>query len=1466
MIPCLMYLLFLSSTVQTYVSRNLADYLSQQTNTPISIEGVNISPFKSVILEGLYIEDYQKDTLVYINELKVKIDSFSYKKKKLYINKLSLNKTYFNLYEDKDRVLNLDVFIDSLSSNSSNTNEDTLKKSWFIGISNIDLEKTKFAYKTVEAVHQDFGMNYDDILVTDLKLQARDIKLIGDSLDFDLKHLSCVEKSGFVLKDFVAHSWITNKQWGLKDVNIVSINSNLKAEHLYFSYIAGQGYWAKFTKKMQLDFQLNSSRISFLDLAYFNEKLLGFRESGKISGKVYGTIYDLRGRNIDIVYGSNTNFKGKFYMNGLPYLRDSYLEADFKKLTTSIPDIEKVYIPGYSKEHFQLPEYFNNLGLIEYKGKFNGFLNDFVFYGNFKTALGKLKTDILFKPNQGNGKLDFTGDLTTNEFNLGGLIDQEKVGHISLNVAIKGFTSPETTQGVMKGNISKVDFYDYEYENLSLDGFFSEKQFDGKISIQDPNIGFDFSGKVDFSQEIPTMKFSSHLNHAKLYPLHLNTKDKKAELSFSVDANFTGSGLDNANGIIEINNTNYKNSLGEFMLDKFTINSFTSPKLKRIILNSDVSDMKVEGNYEVGKLVSSIANLTYYYLPAYAPDKEYTKIDSINNFKFSLNLKDTKPITSVLYPSISMAPGTSVNGEIIALEHKLDMHFNSSSLIIDGKTFDELKVDLSTSEEELILKGRTNQLLFSEDFGLYNLSQKITAGKNKVKLDILWNNWDQVTYSGFLSAEGKVKKSQKTNNPIWNVNLLPSTVIMADSVWYIQKSHFVADSNSYQIDNFRIARENQYFGLDGKISTNPNDSINFKIHNISLQNLNDLAREQNIGINGKVRGYVQISDFYGDRLSNSNVLIEDLILNQDTLGNLYMISDWDKYEKKLSFSSFTDFKSKKELDLQGAYFPDSDSINMDIKIDSLRMDLLNPYLQENISNIRGNATGSIHIEGETDALKPTGKLKFEESEFTINQLKTTYTCNDSIIITPSELRFNEFQIKDQNKNTATIFGAITHDNFNNFNFDLQINTLSFNVLDTKITDNELFYGKAYMTGITALYGPVNDLDIEITAKTEKNTRINIPLNNSGDIQESNFITFVNTNRVVESLTSEDYKIDLSGIKMNCDLEITPETDIQIIFDSKIGDILKAKGNGNLKLEIDTKGEFKIFGDYTIQKGSYLFTLQNVINKKFDLANGGNIKWNGDPYDATVNINAVYNVKTTLYDLLLNTPYIDNTRKIPVECNMNLSQRLDNPIIKFNIDFPTLDQQTQSILEGLFSTEDEMNKQILSLLVLNRFYTPEYLRSTDPNFENKNSSYAVGVTTSELLSNQLSNWLSQISNDFDIGVSYRPGDDLTSDEIELALSTQIFNDKVTINGNVGTGNNQERDNDIVGDVDVNIKLDKKGKLQLTAFTRSNEYLVYEESRNTQGIGIFYKEDFNTFSGLFKKYISFLKGNKKDKKDK
>jgi len=1463
MVLILAYLVFLSPRVQTYLSQKIAKSISEQTHTPVTIQGVDFSPFKNIILKDLYIEDYKKDTLLYIGELKSKLDSFDLKSKKAYIGKLTINKAYFNLYEGKDRTQNLQVFIDSLSKNQEA--KDTLKdeKSWNINISNLDMINSHFSFVTINAEKQDFGMNYDDIDVKNIKLQARNIKIIGDSLDFDLKHLSCIEKSGFVLTDFNTHSWITPTQWGMSDVTITSPKSIVSARRILLNYVSGQGYWRYFTKKMKLDLQVKSSKISFEDLAYFNDQLLGFKETGFLSGHVYGTIYDLKGRNINILYGNQTSFKGRFYMNGLPKIANSYLEADFKELTTSISDIENVYIPNFENNHIQFPSQLDNLGLIHYQGKFNGFINDFVFFGNFQTDQGNIRTDILLKPSIIDNQLSFTGDITTQDFNLGHLLSQEKIGKVSMNLALKGSTSKDVTEGVMKGNISKFNFFDYEYKNLSLDGYFADKHFDGKISLLDPNIGFDFTGKVDFSKEIPEVNFSSQLKKAKLFPLHLNTKDKLAELDFDLNANFTGNKFDNANGNIFINDIEYKNGRGSFQLDEIKIDSKTTPQLKQFNLESELANLNVKGNYELDELASSLSNMIYYYLPAYAPDSSYTKVDTTNKFEFDLLLKENSGLTELIYPSISLAPQSHLQGVINAKKHSLNLKLNIPSLIYNSTSIDGIKVDLNTNDDKLLLKGRSDKLSFSEEYNIFNLSHQIEAQKNQLKYDLNWSNWGERTYSGSLSALGTVSAKNLNSDPKWEIDLLPSTIILADSTWQINQSHIEIDSTSYSVDKFKISQNDQFLSIDGKISSRPEDTIKCQINNISLKNINTITNNKTLGIDGNTRGYFQLSDFYGDRLTNADLVLDGLTFNNDTIGDFYLKSDWNTDEQKLSLKSYALHKNKKELNIEGDYFPEADSINLSVNLDSMRMNVLHPYLEGNISELKGRMGGFIHIEGPTKQPRFLGKLKFLDTSFKVDQLQTKYSCNDSIIITPQEIQFNHFKFYDSENNLAEIYGAVTLNNFERIDLDVALNTNSFKLLNTKITDNELLYGQAYLTGITHLYGSPDDIEIEIDAKTDKDTRIYIPLNKTGDIEKSDFITFINSFETSE-VETEKYDIDLSGIKLNCNLEITPETDIQIIFDSKVGDILKAKGSGNLQLGIDTKGDFNIYGNYTIKTGSYLFTLQNVINKKFDLANGGTIKWDGDPYNANIDINAIYNVKTNLYDLVLNTPYVDNTKKIQVQCKMNLSQNLSNPNIRFDIDFPTLDQQTQSILDALFATEDEMNKQILSLLVLNRFYTPEYMRSTDPEFENKNSSYAVGVTTSELLSNQLSNWLSQISNKFDVGFSYRPGDNITDDEIELALSTQIFNNKVTINGNLGTNSNQNQTNDIVGDFDVNFKLDKKGKLQLKAFTRSNEYLAYDASRNTQGVGIFYKEDFDTVSELFRKYIALFREKEKTTK--
>lgn len=412
------------------------------------------------------------------------------------------------------------------------------------------------------------------------------------------------------------------------------------------------------------------------------------------------------------------------------------------------------------------------------------------------------------------------------------------------------------------------------------------------------------------------------------------------------------------------------------------------------------------------------------------------------------------------------------------------------------------------------------------------------------------------------------------------------------------------------------------------------------------------------------------------------------------------------------------------------------------------------------------------------------------------------------------------------------------------------------ILNTRPKDNEYFYGTAYASGFASIRGNPEKLTFNVSARTEDNTEFFVPLNSSAIVSDYPYIVFVNTKKE-EATARERENIFLkkdksSKIELNFDLEVTPAAEVQLIMDATTGDVIRGTGSGNLNISMNTRGDLKMAGDYVIENGDYLFTLGNILNKRFSVEQGGTISWNGAIEDANINIKAIYRLKASLYDI-----YPDDAFKarIPVECLLSLSEKLMNPVIKFDINLPTADEETKEYLKLAINTEEELSRQFLYLLVMNSFYPdPEMYVSNSSGSQvtllsDPKGASAIGVTTTEMLSNQLSKWLSQISNDFDIGFNYRPGNDITPQEVEVALSTQLLNDKVVLNGNVDVGGKMSntKASNISGDFNIDFKLTEK--LRFKVFNRSNNNLFYETFPYTQGFGIFLRRDFDKFKDLF-----------------
>jgi hypothetical protein len=550
--------------------------------------------------------------------------------------------------------------------------------------------------------------------------------------------------------------------------------------------------------------------------------------------------------------------------------------------------------------------------------------------------------------------------------------------------------------------------------------------------------------------------------------------------------------------------------------------------------------------------------------------------------------------------------------------------------------------------------------------------------------------------------------------------------------------------------------------------------------------------------------------------------------------------------------------------IEGAYYPsrEENSLDMDVILQAIHLKSFEKYIKEYCSVLSGQILpgSKIHIGGTPKKPELTGKLVVQVKKVHVNYLNTDYNFDGElqVKVEPNSFGIENAKIvlsdrrRDDVRNYAIVTGKIYHDNFKDFQIDFDIDAQKFMVLNTTEAHNKLYYGKAYVTGFVNFFGYTDNITIDATVKTEKGTQFNIPLSGPSEVSEENsFITFVKRDSANVAI-AKDYKVNLKGMQLNFNLELTPDAEVQLIFDEKVGDVISGRGNGNIKMNINTLGDFNMYGDYNIVSGNYLFTLQNVINKKFDIESGGHIKWTGSPYDADINLTAIYSrPRAALSPFFPSDSTGAYKKRYQVDCKLMMTGKLLTPEIAFDIDLPTVDENTKTTVKSYMNTDAEMNRQIFALLIMNSFVTPPQLYSQGAN----EYASAGSVTSMELLTNQLNNWIAQMNTDIDMYVNYRPSNEVNSEELELALSKKVLNDRVTINSDITiTDKNQtQKASNIVGEMDVEYKLTDDGKVRVKAFNKSNDNtFVTEEAPYTQGVGIFYREEFNSISDLYKRY--------------
>jgi hypothetical protein len=1435
--------------------------LSGTTKARISVGGVDISLFKSIILEKVMIEDQNRDTLFYIGSVKLKIDSLALLERRVHFGDLRFEDCQINIRKDSTG-----YNFQSLSGPSNSQPEipqpDIKQRGtarpWKITFTNLFFLNSRISYKDTNAKDTLVnGMNFNDLEVTKLNLSVVNFHHADSATTFFLDNASVYEKSGFAIGDLRFGGRIDSTGFELSNLTLVLNHSHIEANRIRIFKNKLFGVDSLYSEKSQtltnrfvIDGDFKESMLSLTDLSYAIPELWGMNEPILFSGGIKGSLSNLKFKKINFKIGKETQVNADLELQGLPVWNNTFIFFKLYDNIFNFNDLAAIRLPDSSPQRYlKIPKELLNDVRLTYQGTFSGFPTDFVAYGTLGGSLGKLSTDIAIRPKKF-GVVDFNGSVKASSFQAGRLLDYSPLGAVSLEIKVNGSRSGNNKfNALIAGNIDSLYFNDYRIDSIYVNGKARDRSFEGELKVQDDNLKMDFAGKADFEGKIPVFNFTSTVEKANLVILGLEKERKVADLSLKVSANFSGDHIDNVNGQIDLQNFKFIRDKKTLEIQNLMLNTSNSAEKNNITLRSDIADANINGKYLFGELDLTIRDYLQHFLPsAKLPFSDRVSTGK-NAFKFDVRLKKTEELGSFLIPGLIAKSPIVLNGSIDSEKKTFALDGTVDELLFNQYRVRGLTINSRNIGDKWLMRVGANDA-FLGNLAVENFSVNNTLVRDSLTTAITWNNNSVPTSSGKIDFLGVFTRN-KEGRSLADFYLRPSNIWLTDSLWQIEKSHLHIDTTSIAIDNFNIHHNQERFRIFGKVTDNTSDKINVEFNRVKLGNLDLLAGEQ-IGIYGELNGTASVADPYNSFFLTSKLKVSDFTYLEKNFGDILLDNAWDQGKEQLNTSLVLIKDSKAGFELKGSYKPQSDSIDYHATFKDYPLESLLPILRSFSNKVEGLGNGEVSITGKLSEPKFNGKVAVSKTKIGIDYTKVLYSLNDTVRFSGDSIIFKNISISDPENNKAQFNGVITHNLFNHMTYNMFASTSNIMAMNTTGSDNPLFYGVAHTSGMVKITGKVDNIQLDMSLTTKPGTQINVPLENPESVNEYDFIRFVNPDSTLQKNRSIA-KIDNSGgLEVNLDVTATSDAKVQMIFNSTVNDAINGTGSGELQFKYDKDGNFTMFGDYLIDKGDYMFTLQNVLGKKFKIEQGGLISWNGDPYGAIVDLDAVYTLKALVNYLLLNNTQTDNSRRIPVECKINLSKKLLNPVVKFDINFPTADERTKDELQQFISTQDDINRQMVSLLVMGQFFTPEYLRGRQ-DFQS-NTGNLVGSTTSDILSNHLSNWLSQISNEWDIGFVYRPGDQLNTNQMEVALSTQILNDRVTINGNIGNNSNLQSNatNPVVGEVEVFVKLNKSGKLQLKAYNRANDDLIYDTSLYKQGLGFSFTEEFNTLSDLFKHY--------------
>ena len=1422
--------------VQTKIAQYFTNSLNKDFGTNIAIDEVAISVFGGVKFKKVLIRDHHKDTLIYSNRISTTIlESKKLLNGDLIFDGLDLQGLIFNLKTYKnEKESNLDKFVEAFETGKPSTRKFLLKAN------KIQIFDGRFI---LTDENREIPKDLD---FTKLNAYVTDFLIFGPDVTTSIHKMSFLDFRGLYVKNLSSKFSYSKKNIKLKNLDLLTKESTLNGD-VALNYKIED--FLNFTDKVQFDIKLNSASIASNDIRHFYKEL-GKNQHFYVRTSIKGTLINLKLQKLKLIDNRKTeiigdiNFKNLFAKKGQKF----FMYAEFDKLTSTYEDLV-VILPNVLGN--KLPTSLRKLGRFSASGTSS--VSTTVVEADFAmiTALGNVTSNLAIQNIDEIDKASYLGNVILENFDIGTLLERKELGRVSMNIDVdgKGFKQKYLHTGI-KGDISKIDFNNYSYSNIVVDGALKSPKYKGHISINDPNLNMNFDGLLDLSNVDSRYDFHINVENADLNKLKI-LKDSVSVFKGDVVVQATGNNIENFQGNVYINKTSYKNAKETYNFDDFTINSaFDQNKIRTITVNSpDIVEGEIIGKFEFNQLENLVKNSLGSLYTNFKPHK--VKKGQFLKFNFSIYNK----IIEIFFPEISIGTNTIVKGNMNSDNQEFKLNFNSPQIIASANTFDNISVSVDNKNPlynaYIELDSIKTKYYTIRDFSLINVTMKDTL-------------YFRSEFKGGKNAEDYYNLNlyhtiNKDNNNV--VGISKSEVKFKDYLWYLNENEtpdnqivFDKSFKNFNIDNIILSHENQSISLAGIFKDTSFKDLKLSFKDVDLNQIT--PTNDKLILEGNINGEVSFKQNKNVYQPTASIVIDNLNVNKTDLGILNFDIEGDENLEKFTINSNLENKYLESFNADGSFQVINKETILDLKLkfDKFNIATLNSLGGEVLANIRGSGSGNAVIEGNLKKPAINGRLFLDKGGVTIPYLNVDYglSTNTIIDLTDERFLFRNNTLTDTKYGTkGNLNGYIEHNNFGDWKLDLAVNSKRLLALDTKDSEDAAYYGTAFIDGTATIKGPTNSLFIKVDAKSEKGTAVKIPINNAESVSDNIFLHFV-TEKEKYNLKNGiiDNTRNYNGLELEFDFDITPDAEVEVILDRNTGHGMKGKGFGSLLFKINTLGKFNMWGDYQAYEGTYNFRYGGLIDKKFEVKKGGSITWEGNPMRAQLNLEAVYKTSANPAVLLENSSF--NT-KVPVEVIIGVRGDLTSPEPDFNIEFPTVSTVLKSEIQYKLNDKDVRQTQALYLLSSGAFLSPEGVSQSD-----------FSGSLFETASSILGGIIQSDDDKFKVGLNFIGADRRVGKETDgrfVATISSKINDRVTINGKLGVPFGGINQSAVVGDVEVLFRVNEDGTLNLRLFNKENDInYVGQGIGYTQGLGVSYAVDFDSFKEFVNKIFKNLKFDK------